>query len=318
MLNSIVSKLNYDFLRGFGDTRRGAPLLKIGIAGLPASGKTSFTSIALETLQNPRQTLGGVYVNFLAGLNEPDAIYNDPPPEYKDIAHSIFIDRIPSNIKDSPYIEDRQVSFTHSDKGYELSFLEANGEDFARNSISNEFFEDSEAFILTIDPLNIPEIRYTLKDHGFDTNQHGVYQGRDPSVTKPITEAIYDFAIRANIKNKPIAIVFTKFDLLFNCPYLKQNHLASASNIYKPFAYVIENGTVSLNRLKESSREIEMLLTSFNLTALTTLVSDISNKHMYFAVSGYGHTPSGANLGEIRPHRVLDPLLWLLKLRGFV
>ena len=97
---------------------------------------------------------------------------------------------------------------------------------------------------------------------------------------------------------------------------MKINHLGT--NIYKPNTHIIKNGTVSLEKIKESSREVEDLLKRLSLVSLINLMPNISNQYMFFAVSSYGHRAKNGTISEINPHRVLDPLLWLLKLRGFL
>ena len=50
-------------------------------------------------------------------------------------------------------------------------------------------------------------------------------------------------------------------------------------------------------------------------------ISDVEKhftNHCYFGVSALGSTPKSGILGEeIKPHRVLDPLLWILDNIGF-
>jgi len=318
MLDSIINKLNYDFLRSFGNTSGGKPQFNIGIAGLPASGKTNYVAVALETLQNPviKDKKGNIN-NFLAGLKSPAAVYKNPTDEYRQIVNSIYVNKKPEDVAGTSISEDRVIEFINDKKRYEIKLIDTKGGDFADNKFENAFFKNSEAFIITIDPLSILEVHQEFAKNKFTPGDIRAVSGYSHN-NIPIAEALNNFSTRLKDRNKPLAIVFTKCDLILNDSHIKLTHLGSASNIYRANTHIIESGTVSLEKIRDSSREVEDLLKKLNLISLVNLMPTISKQYMFFAASSYGERKKNGEIEEIKPHRVLDPLLWLLKLRGFL
>jgi hypothetical protein len=112
----------------------------------------------------------------------------------------------------------------------------------------------------------------------------------------------------------PIAVVLTKFDTIMNQPYFKTSSIIGKKSL------CVRSGKVQLSEIEQVNREIKIWLQSIGEQAFINLLDSNFKEYKIFGVSSYGAPPvDSTNLPKtIKPHRVLDPLMWLFKLQGFL
>jgi predicted RNA-binding Zn-ribbon protein involved in translation (DUF1610 family) len=140
----------------------------------------------------------------------------------------------------------------------------------------------------------------------------------DPStIEKSTTDFINSVAqyIRSIRNIKPsrkidtsVAIVFSKFDTVLSSDFLAPN--AAVRNNTIP----IKNGKLNMEDINRISLEINNWLIERGAISLSETLNSQFKDFSLFGVSALGSSPKsiGTVPDEIRPFRVLDPMLWLL------
>ncbi len=124
--------------------------------------------------------------------------------------------------------------------------------------------------------------------------------------------------VGSSIKNArridiPVAVVIDKLDLILDTDAFEEDALVRRNES------VMENKKVSLKDIDRVDSEIRKWLEDIGQhLLLETLGANLRNYRL-FGVSNFGEAPKDRCLPEqIRPHRVLDPMLWLLDLAGII
>lgn len=177
----------------------------------------------------------------------------------------------------------------------------------------------SKQFILLIDPLSIPSLRSRLtreeimgSSHETDPDgQAELHSGADMVVNiANFIRRNKNIDVNTKIGN-PTAVVFTKLDLFLRdfgnstvtgkSPHLRAGQFVEADSLAvdrEIRSWLIENGR---NGLVNDGEEF------------VKAVEDNFSNIRFFGVSSFGTEPSEFKLlSSISPHRVLDPLMWIL------
>ncbi len=207
---------------------------------------------------------------------------------------------------------------------YTFTVYDGAGEDHENNMDVNSpvcgYIKNSKALIVVIDPLVIPGV---ISSCGLDSQMVKNSLNGD-SNAKNISNVLIDLilyiktarGISANeMIDIPVAVVLTKFDTIMHTDYFSVSSPLKSSSVA-----VCSDGTVNLSEIKQVNDEIQNWFIEIGESGfINNLKSNFENM-MLFGVSSYGAPPdtSGRLPESIRPHRVLDPMLWLFKVNGFV
>jgi GTPase SAR1 family protein len=194
-----------------------------------------------------------------------------------------------------------------------LSFIDTAGEDL--NDVSTAFtlqyLSVCDGLIVVLDPFALPgaRARLNLPDAAINVDDDGPLD-----VVNNITEMLkVEHNIKRNRKiSLPVAVVFTKIDAFF--PTLDRgNPLMSATPPVAGYDNV-DGETVHEHMLA--------LLHEWNAQDIDTHMRLNYADFRYFGVSALGAEPDYESktvaAGGVRPHRVEDPVLWLLSKSGTV
>ena len=194
-----------------------------------------------------------------------------------------------------------------------LSFIDTAGEDL--NDVSTAFtlqyLSVCDGLIVVLDPFALPgaRARLNLPDAAINVDDDGPLD-----VVNNITEMLkVEHNIKRNRKiSLPVAVVFTKIDAFF--PTLDRgNPLMSATPPVAGYDNV-DGQTVHEHMLA--------LLHEWNAQDIDTHMRLNYADFRYFGVSALGAEPDYESktvaAGGVRPHRVEDPVLWLLSKSGTV
>lgn len=199
-------------------------------------------------------------------------------------------------------------------KSTTLSFIDSAGEDFneLETAFSLDYLTVCDGLMVTLDPFALPGARasLTLAEGATDRSQEA-----DPlQAIERITEIL---RVEHGIKRRrkitvPFAVVFTKIDAFF--PMLSQG-----SPVMKPSG--------SANAYNETDGQdvhehMKALLSKWNAEEIDLHLRLNYERYRFFGVSALGAEPIYEKLrvadGGVRPHRVEDPILWLLAKEGTV
>jgi hypothetical protein len=188
-----------------------------------------------------------------------------------------------------------------------LSFVDAAGEDLnaVATAFTLQYLSVCDGLIVVLDPFALPGARamLNLPDAAIQ-----VEEDVPLDVVANITEML---RVEHNLKKKqkisiPIAVVFTKIDAFF--PTLDRGNPLMTTAPAVPAYDSGDGAAVHENMLA--------LMHQWNAQDIDTHVKLNYSDYRYFGVSALGAEPDYENLkvaaGGVRPHRVEDPVLWLL------
>ena len=285
--------------------------LRFSIIGVPNSGKTNFITVMLHELErgvelglpasavsnSSRQIQAKNYKLIYVEHKKPDATVpgKEPPQIWQLLNHA-----------------DQHGSFTVFDGAGEST------QRMDPTSLECRYIAASEAIIITIDPLILENVRNSgLVDKQTIRNSRQDDEGRYMSSTAVVNSMADYIRAACGISGKkalklPVAVVLTKLDTILNHPDFSKNAIIRAKST------VLRNGRVDMTELDQLDGEIRNWLTKIGEVAFLKALEGNFKNYRLFGVSSYGSPPGAKNTpDQIRPHRILDPLIWLLSQQGF-
>lgn len=295
------------------------PNLPFSIVGVANSGKTNYITVMLHELGRAselRIALGHQTKETLERQNKNRRkIYEEHTrPEAT---------RAGENIPQIWYIRNLQKKFGNIVPSYTFTIFDGAGEDHENLDPSStvcRYISASKAIILAIDPLVLSRIRKGgVVDHDVLINSLGGYQGSEKNAEDVINSVAEYIKTARGIKstrllNIPVAVVLTKFDTVIN-------HRAFGSQaLIRSKSMSIRDGKVDTTEIKQIDGEIRNWLYEIGENAFINALESHFKEFHFFGVSSYGQPPKDVDTlaNEIRPHRVLDPMLWLFKRANFI
>ncbi len=194
-----------------------------------------------------------------------------------------------------------------------LSFVDTAGEDLndLGTAFTLEYLSVCDALMITLDPFALPGARARLH-----LPEEAVQVADDVpfDVVSRITELL---RTEHQVKNKkkiklPVALVFTKIDAFY--PSLDRHNPIMAPPAALPAYQDADGRTVHEHMLA--------LMHEWNAADIDTHMRLNYTDYRYFGVSALGAEPdyrsNAVAPGGVQPHRVEDPVLWLLSKTGTV
>jgi hypothetical protein len=196
-----------------------------------------------------------------------------------------------------------------------LSFFDTAGEDVtSQRGVDTHvrYLANADGVVVVLDPLQMdgarrlaaPGTRLPARGPGGDGALDALVR-----VTQLLHEGSRSGAT-ARIR-KPTAVVFTKLDALWA-------QLGPDSPLRRPSRHQGEFDTQDSLRVDE---EVRALLNEWDGAQIDQFMRHNFARHRFFGLSALGETPTADNRVSgrgIRPHRVADPILWLLSEFGVV
>lgn len=296
------------------------PNLPFSIIGVSNSGKTNYITVMLHELGKAsglRLILGHQTKETLDRQNENyHRIYEEhTKPESTQSGE---------NTPQIWYIKNLMKKRGSKVPTYTFTIFDGAGEDHENSldpsSTVCRYINVSKAIILAIDPLALPKIRKGgVVDHNVLVNSLGGYEGNAKNAQDVINNvATYIKAARGikatTMLDIPVAVVLTKFDTLINHKGFGPQALIRNRSL------TVRDGKVDTTEIKQVDQEIRNWLYQIGEGAFIDTLDSHFKEYCFFGVSSYGAPPKDAYTlsDEIRPHRVLDPILWLFKREKFI
>lgn len=306
----------------------GGTYAPFAIIGISSSGKTLYAHMVLHTFRQ-RPTIKLINKTAIP-LSQSDLA------DYNALNDSLF------SRKTLPESNQQQDESAHpwtveSGTGRKtkkacFTLLDYDGEkvDSYLGDSSSSLYKQAAAakgFIILIDPLSLPEIRTAarLRVNMLGADNMWALKGNyknGQTILDKVLPLIKNAVPTDNLDggeklNRPVAIVFTKFDVFYNLFDKGINPIETHANLP---AY-IRGKKLDMKKIENDSAKILSWLEVNKADNFqNTIESSISDKNIcYFAVSSLGQTPDdGVRLrSEPRPHLVLNPILWLFERCGF-
>ncbi len=185
-----------------------------------------------------------------------------------------------------------------------LIFFDAAGEDLqSLSALEREarYVTQSDGVVILVDPLQIPMIRDELE------GSLELPEASQDVKTMLMRVAALMREARGIPAQKPIdvplALVVSKLDAIR--PLLPESHPALAANVLE--------GAYDRRDARNVNDTVRADLASWLGVGFDHFVQQNFSKVGHFAVSALGETPSGGRLSHgVSPHRVEDPVLWML------
>jgi hypothetical protein len=295
------------------------PNLPFSIVGVSNSGKTNYITVMLHELGRSsglRIALGHQTKETLDRQNDNyRRIYEEHTrPENTQSGE---------NMPQIWYVKNLQKKHGNDVPTYTFTIFDGAGEDHEDLDPSStvcRYINVSKAIILAIDPLVLSGIRKGgVVDPDVMTNSLGGWEGKIKDAEVVINNvAAYIKAARGIKSNKmldiPVAVVLTKFDTILNHKSFGPQALIRGKSLNT------SNGKVDTTEIEQVDDEIRNWLYEIGEGAFISALESHFKEFYFFGVSSYGQPPKDVNTlaDDIRPHRVLDPMLWLFKKAKFV
>ena len=192
-----------------------------------------------------------------------------------------------------------------------FSFYDTAGEDLAsaQDTIDLRYLSAANGIILLLDPFSFP----ANTSRGAAAEQQNVEANVD-AVLANITERLREnegTKARKRVK-QPFAVVITKIDAFLE--QFPPNSPVRNPSVGTPFFDEEESQTVSDHVMSQ--------LVSWGGSGLVNYVENNYENYRFFALSALGGEPDyqsqTVDSRGVRPHRVAEPLLWLLAQKGVI
>ena len=296
----------------------------IGLVGAKGSGKTVLMTVLVRQLREVVGLRFGADIRIatdnpdgMRGLSEYQASREDPLYSNRMLPATTTTRSVKSS-RATPVVlrwrqEAARVYGGRTLRSTVLSFVDTAGEDLndLDTAFTLEYISVCDSLIITLDPFALPGARAGLNLPRAATQ---VADDVPLDVVSRITELL---RTEGNIKNKrrislPVAVVFTKIDAFY--PTLdRQNPIMSTAPAAPAYQNqdglsVHEHMLALLHEWKAGDIDTHMRLNYLN--------------YRYFGISALGTEPDYESYnvapGGVQPHRVEDPVLWLLSKAGTV
>jgi hypothetical protein len=296
------------------------PNLPFSIVGVSNSGKTNFITVMLQELGKAsglRLALGSQnkYTKDHQNENYTRIYEQHSPPESTAGGES------------SPqiwYIKNLLKKRKDYVPTYTFTIFDGAGEDHENkldtSSTVCRYISASKAVVITLDPLILSSIRKgNIVDPLIMKNSLGGHAGETKNAADIVNSLAYYIKTAKGIKVEkllpiPAAIVLTKFDTILSHKTFGPNALIKSSSL------TIRESKVNMGEMQQVDQEIRNWLQEIGEESFINALEANFKEFYFFGVSSYGEPPKSANsLSEhIRPHRILDPILWLFKKAKFI
>ena len=295
-------------------------VLGITVIGARSSGKTSYLGVLSRYLEN------NLLPSINGQLHPVDKLSED---KLKAMHAGLDVGQLEGStvgsISNEAILQPMVVDIAQSPRGQirSLSIFDVAGEDMATAERVRPYgtaMAGSDALLLLIDPLQLDGVRAWLQ---------GTIPLPDQAPVRAATVIQNAAAQIRRVRNIPsgpipqrVAVAFSKFDGLQDAADIAESRFARLigpgnavwRNPYpmRPEPYLEADG----HRMHD---EVRALLHRVGEVSLIAAVESSFTEVRYMALSALGHAPRGTTVSEsgVSPHRVGDPLRWLLWSNGW-
>lgn len=215
-------------------------------------------------------------------------------------------------VKKDPAVYEWKYRYKGNSRSTIFSFYDSAGEDVSRQeeAMKQQYLGQASGVILLLDPFSFPENQENAKRVGAEAGSADTPESALDGITYILQTAE---KVKANRKIKtPLAVVISKIDAFFD-------QIPAHHPLRQPGSddgFFDEAGSV------DAHEYVASLIARWGGDGLLRKLDVEYENYRLFGVSALGAEPNyrtGAiNERGLLPHRVADPLLWLMADRGFI
>jgi len=275
--------------------------IRFSLLGTTGSGKSTFLTTMLHELRNlPDSQLSISPMNDLTNkiFRENDRIlYEMKKP----------IDCTLSGVSPPPLLWKIKKMKGRKISSRPMTIFDISGCDCEHiDHIISRHIVNSKFLVIVIDPLSLPGVAENIS---LDILRMSLYSNNvaDYMVDNIIHYIRECFCISpGKLINQDIAVVLTKIDVV-------KDSFGTAT-VMQPSPHLVKKGFVTDDADAVDAEVRNWLAVNGGATVLNAIETNFLKKCVrFFGVSSFGQPPIGDGiLGQIMPHRVLDPLMWML------
>ena len=288
----------------------------ISVVGSRDTGKTHFiTVIVNELIERIAPAFGGSFEGFDDTMDRYTRIYKNQL--YVHLQRFKKTDRFLENMDGAyrPLIYSLKLRVKgplgEKIRLYTLVFFDSAGEDLESEESMrtvNQYICKSTGIIFLLDPLKIPAVKAQLDQSAVSRASSASWYQPDDILVRVSNLIRREQGLRDCDKIKvPVAVVFSKLDVIE--PIIPQG-----CTILEPSAHC-RQGVFNLSDCHNVNTEVQGLLRTWEAGSFLSQLSLNYQNYACFAVSSLGmHNSPDSNgiISRPHPHRIEDPLLWLL------
>ena len=214
----------------------------------------------------------------------------------------------------------KKVLFKETIDSFTFVFFDTAGEDLKDSDVMstvNKYICKSAGIIFLLDPMQIPEVSNQLDEKTVNRASSVDWQEatRSDDIMTRVSKMIRDDKHMKSTQkiDIPVAAVFSKFDVIAKL-------VPEGSTVLDTSPHCAEQ-QFDMTDCHNVDSEIRSLLTEWGEESFMSQVDVNYSNHSYFAVSALGlnnNPGEDSRIERPRPHRIEDPLLWILEENGVI
>ena len=301
----------------------------ISIVGSRSTGKSHFIGVIIHELINRISAeMGGSFEGFSDSMARYHAIY-----EMKLYQTRQVLEQTRAALGNEDNLKPLIFKFNVTDsffrgkiKSYTFVFFDTAGEDLddiSTMSTVNKYIARSDGIIFLLDPMQITGVVSGLlntegiSNDWIDRASGGVGIGSNATaddIMTRVSQLVRNLNGWKSTKKItiPVAAVFAKYDAFE--PIVPDGFV-----VREPSPHCKEGKFNDSDRNNVNS-EIKSMLETWGATAFTSQLEQNYTTYSYFACSALGlnNNPVGGRFSSPHPHRIEDPMLWLMKMNSII
>lgn len=287
--------------------------LRFSILGVSGSGKTTFLTTMLHEL---RHSPNSPWVIAPMDADTSSLYQMNDRAIYENRA---TVDPTAPGMPPQPQqwkIKDRGRMTNSRIPTYSLTIFDGAGEDCTKlDPAISRYINGSKALIILVDPLSLPHVARRINPkilQWSSTTEH------DSDASANMVDNLANYIRQScgipsgKLIDRDIAVVFTKIDAV-------KDSFGSAT-VMQPSPHMAQKAFIQADA-DAVNAEIRDWLDMEGETAFLNAIDTTfkKNKVRFFGISSFGQPPTGdRQLARVIPHRVLDPLLWMLSKENMI
>ena len=296
----------------------------ISIIGGKSSGKTNYITVLIRELSKKHHTFDASFTVIQCGdLHDGDKLYATAHRYEKDFYNKLYVGKEPhagtaiaSKENEIPLIYQLKIGELSRGKGKGKSvflvFYDTAGENFTSPEKIAEkalFFKNSAGIIFLLDTFGIDRVREKIGNVGSNTPYNYIFDNVLDYIRNRMNKQERD-----EFKKKPMALAFSKIDTVLNDDDYDISGLKMNMN-----SSFLTDRKLSLQDLSGMHKGINDAMRGVwdENQFLLNVRTHLGEKVMFFGFSALGEMPVNNKVQDIRPYRVLDPLVWILHELGY-
>lgn len=294
----------------------------ISIVGAPNSGKTVYFFNLMRQLQIKASSLG---ISVTVQDEGPD------PTKKTSVIYKGMVEKMYENNElppKTPVIEGERpipLIFKVSNKkagkkggkSIYIVFYDTPGEAFQDREQMDRMADhvsNSAGILLFIDPYNIKKLTGTLQS----ASEEKIVTGSELE-NENVLNSLLQKVKEKESEDKPFAIVFSKIDaVLDGLSAERAGGLATILDLDRNSSF-LKTKKFNLSEIDQISNALEEMSEEWDVEYIKSQVNEKYKEEniKMFAVSSLGSQPRDGRITDLRPYRVMDPLIWILYKIGF-